>query len=220
MQVNLSTDKVERTYIFDKTVAPLKSYLNDVRVDTRTETAFITDSGIGALVVVDLASGKARRVLEDHPSVKAESTVVKIGGTPIPFVVHSDGIALDQDGGWLYYQALTGRTMYRIPTAKLVDTKITAEQLAATVHKFAESGVSDGLLFGPGGVYVSSIEDSAVKLVDSKGGVTTVVQDERLSWPDSFALGSDGSVWLTTSQIHLGPAPPTPYLVLKLVCSK
>jgi sugar lactone lactonase YvrE len=179
--------------------------------------AFITDSGTGAIVVVSLDSGAVRRLLDDHASTKAEQTTVTIGGRPIPFVVHSDGIALDQEGGWVYYQALTGRTLYRVPAAALRDDALTPEQLASKVETFAQSGVSDGLIYGPGGVYVSSLEDGSIKVVDADGRVTTVVKDDRIVWPDSFALGADGGVWFTTSQIHLGPNPPTPYRILKIL---
>jgi sugar lactone lactonase YvrE len=216
IQVDLETDEVVRVIPFDDSIAPTSSYLNDVRVDTGTETAFVTDSGVGAIVVVELASGVARRVLGDHASTKAEETRITIGGRPIPFVVHSDGIALDAKGGWLYYQALTGRTLYRVPTAALRDQTLTAEKLAAEIVRFADSGVSDGLLYAHAGVYVSALEEGAVKHVDADGRVSTVVQDERIVWPDSFALGPDGSVWFTTSQIHLGPNPPAPYRILAI----
>jgi sugar lactone lactonase YvrE len=216
MRVNLSTNEVEVTHVFDETVAPAQSYLNDVRVDTRTGTAYITDSGLGAIVVVDLESGSARRALFDHPSTKAEKTVITIDGRPVPLVVHADGIALDEDGGWLYYQALTGRTMYRVPLAALRDSHLTPQRLSEKVERFADSGISDGLLYGPGGIYVSSIEDGSIKLVDTDGRVTTLVEDPRIVWPDSFALGPDGSVWFTTSQIHLGPHPQTPYRVFRI----
>jgi len=217
LHVDLQENAVVQTDIFDVTIAPEGSYLNDVRVDTRTQTAYITDSGIGAIVVVDLASGKARRLLDSHPSTKAEKIPITIGGRPMPIVVHSDGIALDTAGGWLYYQALTGKTLYRVPTTALRDRSLSAEQLGQTVERFAESGVSDGLWYGHGGVYVSSLEDGAVKHVDADGRVTTLVKDERIVWPDSFAMGPDGGVWFTTSQIHLGPNPPTPYRVFKIL---
>ena len=216
MRVDLATNKVELVHIFDETVAPPRSYLNDVRIDTASETAFITDSGLGAIVVVDLETGSARRLLDGHPSTKAEQTSVTIDGRPIPLVVNADGIALDQAGGWLYYQALTGRTMYRVPVAALLDTGQSAGELERKVERFAKSGVSDGLLYGPEGVYVSSVEDGAIKVVGADGSVKTLVRDPRIVWPDSFALGPYGAVWFTTSQIHLGPNPSSPYRVLKI----
>ena len=216
MRVDLSRDEVVETHIFDETIAPARSYLNDVRVDTGSGTAFITDSGLGAIVVVDLETGAARRVLDDHASTKAEKTTVTIDGRPVPLVVHADGIALDQEGGWLYYQALTGRTMYRVPVAALRDGTLSAEKLGEKVERFAESGISDGLLYGPGGIYVSSLEDGSIKVVDADGRVSTIVKDPRIVWPVSFALGPDDAVWFTTSQIHLGPNPATPYRILKI----
>ena len=220
MQVDISENKIVQTIYFDDTIAPKQSYLNDVRIDTNTETAFITDSGAGALVMVSLDSGKSRRVLDNHPSTKAENTTVSIGGIPIDFVVHSDGIAFDQKGGWLYYQALTGRTLYRVSAQALRDETLKPEQLASKVETFAKSGVSDGLLYSSSGIYLSSLEDGAIKIVDFNGRVSTVVKDDRIVWPDSFAHGPDGSVWFTTSQIHLGPNPSTPYRVLKVLPKK
>lgn len=216
IRIDLETDEITRTYQFDGAAAPETSYLNDVRVDTETETAFVTDSGLGAIIVLDLETGAARRVLEDDRSTKAEDTPVVIGETPFATPVHADGIALDPEGRWVYYQALTGRTLYRVPVAALLDESLAADALAGMVERFAESGVSDGLLFGPGGVYLSSIEDGSVKRVDAGGQVETLVQDPRIIWPDSFALDKNGRVWFTTSQIHLGPNPPSPYRVLRL----
>ena len=61
VKIDLATNQVVQTIPFGEDVAPKKSYLNDVR----TDTAFITESANGAIIVVDLKSGKARRLL-DH----------------------------------------------------------------------------------------------------------------------------------------------------------
>src|SRR5690348_11289647 len=68
VKVDLATNKVVQTIPFGEDVAPAKSYLNDVRIDTAQQTAFITDSGKGAIIVVDLNTGKARRLLDNHKS--------------------------------------------------------------------------------------------------------------------------------------------------------
>jgi sugar lactone lactonase YvrE len=216
MRIDLATDSIVRTYSFGSDVAPAGSYLNDVRIDTGTETAFITDSREGALVVLDLETGVARRLLEDHPATQAEPIQVIIDGITFPNPVHADGIAIDADGGWLYFQALTGRTLYRAPTAALRDPSPSPDELAGRVERVAMSGVSDGLLFGPGGVYVSALESGSIRRVDALGRVTTVVKDPRIIWPDSFALAADGSVWFTTAQIHLGAAPPEPFRIFQI----
>ncbi len=216
MEVDLVKNEIVRTVKFDSTIAPRASYLNDVRIDTETETAFITESGLGALVVVDLVSGSARRLLADHPSTKAEDIDIMIGGRSFQAKIHADGIALDAVEGCLYFQALTGRTLYRVPTAALRDESLSSEHLAASVERFAGSGVSDGLLFSHGGIYVSALEEGSIKVVDDRGAVRTVVKDPRIIWPDSFAEGPDGCIYFTTSQIHLGPNPPTPYRIFKI----
>ncbi|UCD38509.1 MAG: hypothetical protein JSW54_03255, partial [Fidelibacterota bacterium] len=117
LKVDLDLDSVVQTFYFDTTVAPRGSYLNDVRVDTERGFAYISESGLGGIVVVDLASSQSRRLLADHPSTRAEDIVLVIGGREYlnpdgsKPQIHSDGIALDAGGEYLYYQALTGHNL-------------------------------------------------------------------------------------------------------------
>ena len=60
VKVDLTANKVVQTIPFGEDVAPAKSYLNDVRIDTANQKGFVTESGKGAIIVVDLFSGKAR----------------------------------------------------------------------------------------------------------------------------------------------------------------
>ena len=54
---------------------------------------------------------------------------------------------------------------------------------------------------GRGRLYLSAIEGDAVKVRDG-GRDTTLVQDERLRWPDTFSEGPDGTVYVTSSRIQ------------------
>ena len=142
-----------------------------------------------------------------------------------PLAVASDGIALDQEGGWLYYKALTGRTLYRVRIEDLEGAARGADvDLPNRVERVGQVPISDGLAFHNGQIYVTAIEDGAIVRYDPVARTTDVVaQDERLLWPDSFAFGPNGSLYVTTSQIHLTPRfnqgaleVEEPYRILRL----
>ncbi len=223
LKVDLNSNSIIGKYYFDSSVAPASSYLNDVRINTASGYAYITDSGMGAIVVVNLESGESRRLLSDHPSTKAEDISIIIDGkkwqgangeTP---KIHSDGIVLGLNNEYVYYQALTGRTLYRIRTEWLHDSLLSEAQLEEKVETAGMSGVSDGLACrADGSILVSAIEYNSVKVFTPDGKLQTVAQDSLLKWPDSFALTKNGTVYVTTSQIHLGSARTDPFKIFKL----
>jgi len=218
MKVDLERNKIIMSIMLDDRIAPENSYLNDIRVDTKKKHAYITESGTGAIIVINLESGKPRRVLHDHPSTKAEDVTLTIEGMPFEAKVHADGLALGPKGKYLYYQALTGRTLYRIETKFLRDEELSAADLGGKVERVGESGASDAIAFGPDGhIYLTSLEHNAIRRVTPEGNVEVAVHDERLKWPDSFAIASDGTIYVTTAQIHLGSARTDPYRLFKLV---
>jgi sugar lactone lactonase YvrE len=223
VEIDVATGGVVQVIDFGGTIAPPNSYLNDVRVDLENQAAYITDSGAGALVVVDLRTGTSRRVLDEHPSTSAEDIVLTFAGEEwlLPDgsapQVHADGIAFDPVNDLVYYQALTGKTLYRISGAALREPWLEDGSLAQMVEVVAESGPSDGLLWdGADGIFISAIEDDAIRHWSPTDGVAYVFEDPVIAWPDSFARGADGTLYVTTSQIHRGPNPPEPYRVLRI----
>ena len=171
MRIELATNKVAQVIHFGEDVALQGSYLNDVRFHPDGSTAFITDSGArGAIVVVDLESGRAHARLDGHPSTQPEKGVeVSVGGQKLQrpdgrgFVVGADGIALSVDGRTLYWQALTGRTLYRADTAALMSDN--QDDAAKSATKVGTTNVADGLLMSRDGwLFLTSPEDNSVKL--------------------------------------------------------
>ena len=210
VRIELSSNTVKQTISFDETSAPQGSYLNDVRFSADGRTAYITDSGArGALVIVDLASGKARRLLDGHASTQPEKGVViktdgqelrRPDGRGVEFA--ADGIALAPDGKHLYWQAIKGRTLYRIATSALDDATLSASAVEGKVERVGENGPADGLLFDrQGRMYISAVEENAVKVRDGDK-VTLLLQDKQLRWPDTFAQGPDGAIYVTSSRIQ------------------
>ncbi len=216
VKIDLKANRPTQTISFTEDVAPQGSYLNDVRFSPDGRHAYITDSGVkGALVVVDLQSGKARRVLDGHPSTQAEKAVqVKADGQVLRrpdgrgAEFAADGIALTPDGRHLYWQAIKGKTLYRIATDTLENAQASDRDVAAKVETVGENGVADGLLITRRGdrMIVTAPEEDALKvrvLSGQQGSRPTVlVQDKQLRWPDSLAEGPDGMLYFTTSRIQ------------------
>ncbi len=218
LKVDLTRNCVAQRYLFDASVALPNSYLNDLRIDSFWNVAYITDSGSGALIVLDLLSGEARRVLEEHPSTKAEDMVLEIDGVRWPGRVHADGIALGPKGKYLYYQALTGQRLYRIATRHLRNSNISEKKIGKKVELVAVSGPADGIAFDPAGnLYLSALEHNAIRRLTPQGEIESVVQDACIQWPDSFSITDDGSVYFTTSQLHLAPECQDPYRIFRIV---
>ena len=127
----------------------------------------------------------------------------------------ADGIALSPDGKTLYWQAIKGKTLYSLPTealtgwatATVVPEMLTDRTLGGKIVTVGENGPADGLLIGrkDGRMYVTSPQDNAVKvrdLANNGAGLTTLVQDPQLRWPDTFGEGPDGTIYVTTSHIQ------------------
>jgi sugar lactone lactonase YvrE len=209
VRIDLASDTVDMAIAVPDDVALQGSYLNDVRLSPDGTTAYITDSGTrGAIIVVDLASGKSFRALDGHPSTQLEKdVVVEVDGSPLNRpdgrqpAFASDGIALSEDGNTLYWQALTGRTLYAIDTA-LLRAGTPEDQVEAGVRKVGTTTVADGLWMSAAGIlYVTSPSDNSVKRWTGEA-LEIVVQDERLRWPDTLSEGPDGKVYVTASHIQ------------------
>jgi sugar lactone lactonase YvrE len=225
VKIDLRKNSVAQVVAFDETAAPRESYLNDVRIDTDHNAAYITDSGLGALVVVDLATGKARRVLAESPTTKAENVVLKIAGKEWRIDgqaprINADGLALDPAGRYLYYQALSARSLYRIEARYLRDPALGERDLEAKVESLGTTGAADGVEFGPDGyLYLTGIEESAIKVFASLGQSDVVITDKLLAWPDSFARAG-AYMYVTASQINLDEDRRGPYRLFRFKVKK
>jgi sugar lactone lactonase YvrE len=209
VRIDLASNRVTKVIHVAADVALQGTYLNDIRFSPDGKTGYITDSGSrGAIIVIDLETGRGHRALDGHPSTQVDKAVkVTIDGKPLvrpdgrqPMFA-ADGIAISNDGQTLFWQALTGQTLYSIATDKLRHG-VTEADRAAAVHTVATTLVADGLWMSKSGVlYLTSPSDNAIKRLNGTA-VETVLTDHRLRWPDTFAEGPDGTMYVTASHIQ------------------
>ncbi|WP_242011521.1 major royal jelly family protein [Acetobacter fallax] len=215
LHIDPKTNSIVRRYAFGAPALRADSHVNDVRVDLTHGSAgiaFISDTSQTthpALVVVDLASGHARRILAETVSVSpvpgfvmeadghlgrydAEHPQVAQGGV--------DGVALSADSSRLYWSPLSSRRLYSAPTAVLADPAASEVAIEAAVKDEGEVGIMDGMATAPdGSLYLTDIERHAVVRRASDGALSIVAQDSRLIAPDSIAFDGD-SLLLTVGQ--------------------
>jgi sugar lactone lactonase YvrE len=211
VKINLSGNSIEKVYTFQG-IADENSYINDVRVDTKLQFAYLTNSNTGGIVIVDLKTGKARQVLQSHYSVRSVPDFKfiidgkELTKNDVPVKMHSDGIALSPDGKWLYYKPLTDNKLYRVKTEDLRNESFSAQELAAKVEDLGKFVTTDGMIFDQAGnLYLGDLQKSAIVKISPDLKMSTLIQNDRLIWPDSYSVSKDGYLYISCSQIQKQP---------------
>jgi sugar lactone lactonase YvrE len=207
------TREIVHHHDFPREIAPLGSHLNDFQVNPEGTRIYIADASIAAkrpaLVVYDLETQRARRLLEGHVSVEAEPFVPVVQGREmllfgiVAIRPGVDSIALDRRGQWLYYASVTAQNLYRIRTRDLDDEALSPQELAARVEVFAAKTMSDGITTDfRDNVYLSDLENSAILRLGRDRNLVTLLKDPVLRWPDGFSFGPGGWLYVTCSALH------------------
>ena len=209
--IDLDTNVVIREQSFAPDIAPLGSFLQDLQVSADGRTIVIADASFWrkspAIIVYDVETGDARRLLESHPSVSAENYMIRNGDREMEFLGGVaalrggiDGIALGPE--WLYFGALSGSGLFRVRLRDLLDEKLPPGQLANRVERFSDKPLSDGLSMDlDGNVYITDIEHSSVFVVGPGRALETLIQSPSLRWPDALSFGPDGYLYLADSAL-------------------
>jgi sugar lactone lactonase YvrE len=212
VEVDLTTNEIIRTIRLDPAAVTATTYLNDVRFDfTRGEAgyAYVTDSQpVGALIIIDLATGESWAKLRGHHTTKAEDGFRAIvqGVVREGYRVGADGIAISADGSRLFYCPLSSRRLYSVSTAALLDRSLSDDAVAETVLDHGDKGASDGLETDTdGAVYSTAYEHSAVMKRTADGTWSTIFHGAQILWPDTLSLASNGYLYLSANQLPRTP---------------
>ena len=208
---DIGTGELVHDQSFGRDIAPLGSFLQDLQVSADGRTVVIADASFWrkspALVVYDVETATARRVLESHRSVSAEKYLIKANDRVMSFaggVVSLrggvDGITLGNE--WLYFGALSGSSLYRVRLSDIRDLTAPNSQIRARVERVVEKPLSDGMSTDQAGnVYITDVEHNAIFRLDPNGELRTLIRSPDVRWPDALSFGPDGWLYVADSAL-------------------
>jgi len=199
------------------------SFIQDLIVDHKREKIYLADEGIGpggdgsqaALIVLDIRTGLARRVLQGSESVlPLHEPIVSNGhdlvskgqdGATSYLTVGVDGIAADRRLEWLYFGALSSRKLWRVRIQDLVDERLSDQELASRVEFYAEKPFSGGFTMdGKGNLYLTNVNRNAVGVIGPSDRLYhDYLSAPDLHWPDGLSYSPDGYYYVSAAQIDV-----------------
>ncbi|BFO55205.1 L-dopachrome tautomerase-related protein [Acidovorax sacchari] len=211
VHVDPRNDTVVRVYTFPKDVIREHSYVDDIRINGRH--AYLTDAGEGAVIVLDLDSGSARRRFDGAPFVRARAGdkiivngKVLAGNDGKPLQVNADPLELSPDGRTLYFGPLAG-PLSQVETRHLDDDTLSDEALARHVSPWFDNPPIGGTAMGAdGSLYYTPLADNSLMRRAPDGTVSLIARDGNLRWVDAPFLDGQGHIYLPVPQIDGAPA--------------
>lgn len=238
---NTRTNRLERIYYLPEPVTVKGSQPQDIVIDQKNRKFYIADENIGpggdgshaAIIVVDMDTGAARRVLDGDRSTVPENVPISVDGSdltvpgkdgkPSLIKVGCDGITMDARSEWVYFAPLSGRSLYRIKATDLGNEKLPAEELSARVERYSDKPNNGGLSIDyAGNIYLTAVETKSIGVVGTDRKFRTYLSDPDMVWPDGITASPDGYMYVSASQVsaaamfHGGKAEnKTPYLIYR-----
>ena len=207
IRIDLASNTVSRIYILGGVTRP-DSYVDDIRF--HGGTAYLTDAGHPGLIVLDLATGAARRVLDGDPSTTdtrpmyADETLLR-DAQGRELRVHADQLEVSPDGQWLYYQPASG-PLSRIATAALDDPALPPAELARQVQPWVDTPTTGGTAIdAQGNIYLSDTRERRILKITPDRQVSVLIADPRLIWSDAMWIDDAGMLWIPATQQNLTP---------------
>ncbi len=217
---NTKTNSLERIYYLPKSSVPEIAQPNDMVVDTKNGYFIIADEGIGnggdgskaAFIIVNMKTGKTRRVLEGSRTTKPENTPTVINGKHLAvngndLLVGNDGITADKDFEYIYYGPLNGTKIYRIKTSDLVNETYTDADLDTKIETYSKKPNNGGMSIDmDGNIYLTALEKQSVAVVSAKDkSVKTIAKHKNMVWPDGVSYNHvDGYMYVSATQVNNG----------------
>lgn len=218
-------DALARVLRLPQSVLNSHSEPNDFVIDERHGAVYIADEGAGnggdgsvaALIVVDIATGRARRRLQGRLGIRSEDRPIIVDGRElvrteddgerIRMRVGVDGIALDHAGEWLYYGPMTGDAIWRLRTVDLLDESLDDDTLEQRAERYSDRPNTGGMwMDAAGDLYLTEVAGSSVGCIPAADRrYRRILTRDDLYWPDGIMPGPGRAIYVVVSQLPHAP---------------
>ena len=201
VRIDLQQNLVTRIYPLGPEAALRNSYIDDIRF--HGHLAYLTDAGVPGIIVLDLTTGKTRRVLDHDRSTTGTRPIVVDGETvrgsdDKPLLINTDQMEVSPDGKWLYFQPLAG-PMYRVAT-KWIDDPLIANVARHVAFWYDTPPLGGTAIDAAGNLYLEDLTSDSILKLTPERHLTAVIQDHRLHWVDAPWI-RDGKIYLPEAQL-------------------
>lgn len=199
VQLDAKSGKVVSIIRFDEDVAPPGSKINDLRI--YGPLIYITDSGLGGIIVHDTRTGKSFRRLSGFKEVLASAEKPRPGSHHV--TPKSDLIEISADGEWLYWASPTG-PFRRVRTRYLRDRSMSDKELASHVELYADTMLVGGSAMDTlGNLYLADIHGHRVIVRSPSGQQAVLASHPQLFSADAPFISADRRLYIPSPQTEL-----------------
>jgi hypothetical protein len=199
VQLDPDTGEILSIIRFTDDILPAGAQMNDLRFHGKL--MFISDSGLGGIIIHDLASGFTLRRLSAVKITQASDTPppailshLKGGKTFHP--PNSDMIEITADGKWLYWASPTG-PLYRVETRLLTDRKLSDDDIIPQVETVYQNHFSGGCAMdSAGNIYFSETVTHNITVLAPSGETRVLLTDNRLIRPDGSFISHENELYI------------------------
>ena len=144
IKVDVEKKRVIKKYYFNKKIVPKESYLADFIIDSYNNFAFITDSKLGGIIILNLKTGSAARKLTEHRSTQPQIKNFRVENIEWPSEAANAGgascsITMIPGGTYIYYKPTLSRELYRVPAILLWGKIVTDQNIANKIEIYTPS---------------------------------------------------------------------------------
>lgn len=211
VQFDPQSGKVMQILQWGEDILPSGATMNDLRI--AGDLMFVTDSGLGGIIIHNMRSGHTVRRLSEHPLLRATYAKPMIGRDGHIFrdkngkkpLVHSDMLEITTNRKWLYFSTPIG-PLRRVPTKVLLDDTLTDAQRAEKIETVTDMPTMMGTAIDTlDNFYFADAERGRIMVLTPDKKKLVLFEDPRLVDGDALFITADRQMLVPIPQTERLP---------------